>query len=410
MARNFFRKFIHHLRNNIYHRVFALLGAYKYKFPSRDLIVIGVTGTKGKSTTLELINVILEGAGKKTALLSSIRKKIGSRSEPNKSGNTMPGRMLIQKFLAEARDARCEYALIEVTSQGVLQSRHRFIEWDAAVFTHLEPEHIESHGSFEKYREAKIDFFRYVAEHSQKPKKWFFINNEARDQKYFAEAVRGKGEVVQFSKKDITRLKIKTLFAGEFNQENMAGAIAVAKAFGIEESTIRKALISFIGVPGRFEFVQEKPFAIIVDYAHTPDSLEKVYQAIRDQLLKGKKGKLIAVLGAAGGGRDVWKRPVMGKIAARYCDLIFLTNEDPFDEDPVAIVEQIREGILAEKSIPVERYMDRKEAITRAINKAKKGDVVVVTGKGSEHFIRVARGQKIPWNEREVILRILDNR
>ncbi|HEY4500090.1 MAG TPA: UDP-N-acetylmuramoyl-L-alanyl-D-glutamate--2,6-diaminopimelate ligase [Candidatus Paceibacterota bacterium] len=407
MASNFFRQFLHHLRNNIYHRVFALLGAYKYKFPSRNLTVIGVTGTKGKSTTLELINFILEGAGKKTALLSSIRRKIGDHSEPNKSGNTMPGRMQIQKFLAEARDIRCEYALIEVTSQGVLQSRHCFIEWDAAVFTHLEPEHIESHGSFEKYRQAKVDFFRYVAEHSQKPKKWFFINSEARDQEYFVNAVRGKGEIVLFNKKEIAKLKFKTQLTGEFNQENMAGAIAVARELGIAENIIRKALVSFTGVPGRFEFVQEKPFAIIVDYAHTPDSLEKVYRAVRNQLLKGKKGKLIAVLGAAGGGRDIWKRPIMGKIAARYCDFIFLTNEDPFDEDPVAIVEQIKEGILTEKSIPTERYMDRKEAITRAINKAKKGDVVVITGKGSEHFIRVAHGQKIPWNEREVVLRIL---
>src|ERR1700691_5407142 len=143
---------------SVYHFLWAWVGAQKYSHPSRGVYVIGITGTKGETTTLELLNAILEAAGKRTAILSSLRMKIGDESEKNPTGNSMPGRGAIQKFLRRARRARCGYALIEVTSQGVVQHRHRFINWNIGVITNLHPEHIESHGSFEKYRAAKLDF------------------------------------------------------------------------------------------------------------------------------------------------------------------------------------------------------------------------------------------------------------
>lgn len=391
-----------------YHYFLARLGSFVYKDPSSRLFVLGVTGTKGKSTVIELVNAILETAGKKTALLSSVRFKIDSIDRPNATGMTMPGRFAVQSFLAKAARQGCEYAIIEVTSQGVLQHRHRFINFDGALVTNLEPEHIEAHGSFEKYRASKAKFFYDAAHFSNKREKFFYINSGMRDSRYFVNAVAGKGNTIFYNRKDIAELKIKTTLIGEFNLENIAAAIAFARSQNIDWEVIRQAVETFNGVPGRLEFVQKFPFVVVIDYAHTPDSLEKVYQTLSNQELKNEDKKLICALGSAGGGRDAWKRPIMGKIAARYCDRIFLTNEDPFDENPEEIINQIEDGILDDNKMKVRKILDRKEAIRNAIKLAKKGDVVIITGKGCEPHMRLAKGKKIPWNEREVVLGILN--
>lgn len=398
------------LLRSLYHYLLAWFGSVIYKYPSQKLFVIGVTGTKGKSTVMELINAILEAAGKRTALMSSVRFKNDLLSEMNLTGMTMPGRLFIQRFLVRALGDGCEYAIIEVTSQGILQYRHRFIDFDAAILTNLEPEHIEAHGSFENYRNSKVKFFRDVASRSVKNPKFFFVNTEARDNEYFIKAVENMGRIIFYNKSDVSKLRIKTKLIGEFNYENIAAAVALARSRGIDWDTIRNAIERFDGVPGRLEFVQRTPFSVIIDYAHTPDSLEKVYLTVR-KTIKKNRGRLICALGAAGGGRDVWKRPVMGEIAAKYCDRIILTNEDPFDEDPNQILSQIESGITKFKpSISkVKKVLDRKEAIKMAIRLAKKDDVVIITGKGSEPFMRVAGGKKIPWNEREIVMRILNN-
>lgn len=391
----------------LYHYLLAWAGNEIYKKPSKKLYVIGVTGTKGKSTVLELINAILEAAGKRTALSSSVRFKIDSFSESNNTGMSMPGRFFIQRFLSEAFKRDCEYALIEVTSQGILQFRHRFIDFDSALLTNLEPEHIEAHGSFTKYRDTKAGFFKDAGKYSLKQRKLFFFNSDARDIQCFTDAVKGRGNVVFYNKKDVRALKIKTKLIGEFNLENIAAAIAFARSRSIDWETIRSAIESFDGVPGRLEFVQKIPFPVIIDYAHTPDSLEKVYQTGRKTLKKSKK--MICVLGAAGGGRDIWKRPVMGGIASKYCDQIILTNEDPFDEDPMEILNQIESGILDGNKKKIKKILDRKEAIRAAIKSAKKDDLVIITGKGCEPHMRMAKNKKVPWNEKEIVLKILNN-
>jgi len=392
---------------SIYHYLLAWLGNKIYRKPSEKLFVIGVTGTKGKSTVMELINAILEAAGRKTAIISSVRFKNDLLSVGNLTGMTMPGRFFIQRFLSEAANNGCHYAIIEVTSQGVLQHRHRFIEFDAAILTNLEPEHIEAHGSYENYRDSKIKFFRDVADYSGKDKINFFLNADARDKDYFIKAVAGRGKLILYQKEDVRKFKIKTKLLGEFNLENISAAIAFARSQSIDWETIRSAVENFAGVPGRLEFVQKIPFSVIIDYAHTPGSLEKVYQTLRKLVVRNKQQKLICVLGSAGGGRDVWKRPVMGGIAAKYCDQIILTNEDPFDENPEEILNQMESGIAEKKSI--QKIIDRKAAIKKAIQSAKKGDVVIITGKGSEPYLRVAGGKRIPWNEREIALKILNN-
>ncbi|PIR97949.1 MAG: hypothetical protein COT89_01705 [Candidatus Colwellbacteria bacterium CG10_big_fil_rev_8_21_14_0_10_42_22] len=379
-----------------YHYSLALLGALIYGFPSRKIRVVGVTGTKGKTTTLELINAGLEEAGKKTALLSSVRIKLDKKTEPNLLGNTQPGRFYAQNFIKEAVNKGCQYVLLEIGSEGVVRHRHRFIDFDRAAFVNIHPEHIESHGSFERYRNAKLKFFRYVRGALSKKEKKFFVNQDDANADLFIKAA-GKYPVVLTTPTQKS-LKMK----GNFNRENAGVAEAILRSFDIPEEQIKSAFNKFAGVPGRMEYVQEEPFAVVVDYAHTPNSLEMVYKN-----LKPTENKMICVLGSAGGGRDKWKRPEMGLIASKYCAKIILTNEDPFDEDPLEILEEIKTGIPEEKKGKTEIVLDRGVAIKRAISLADKGDVVIITGKGSELSIRVKSGEKIPWSDVGVVRRVL---
>ncbi len=406
-----------------YHFLWAWLGARAHGNPSRKLYVIGITGTKGKTTTVELVNAILTAAGKRTALLSSLRMKIGERSEKNPSRNSMPGRARIQKFLARARAAGCGYAIIEVTSQGVVQHRHRFIRWNAGAITNLAPEHIESHGSFENYRKAKLDFLEYVLQCGGK----VFLNREDKNFDFFEHALEGaaakKGkhagaQSYSYSRSDdwlrnylpgpepmrsVSGGASPKFLLSEFNEANIAAAVAIAKEIGVGDEAIRQALIDFQGVPGRMEFVSRGPYVAVVDYAHTPDSLEAAYKAVKPvPNANYPDPRLICVLSAAGGGRDKWKRPEMGKVAANYCDEIILTDEDSYDEDPREIVREIRSGILGgdPELANVHEIMDRGEAVRKAVALARPGDVIIGTGKGSEDSIHVARGKTVPWNER----------
>jgi len=380
---------------SVYHYCLAFIGALIYRFPSKKLKVIGVTGTKGKTTTLEFINAGLEMAGRKTALLSSVRIKVDKDSKPNLLGNTQPGRFFAQYFMREAVKKGCEVALLEIGSEGVVRHRHRFIDFDVAAFVNIHPEHIESHGSFEKYREAKLKFFRYVRRSAKRNKK-FFVNQDDKNADLFVRAA-GREEVVL-----AVKTEIPLRMSGEFNRENAGLAEAILHSLGVADQIIERAFREFNGVPGRMEYVQREPFAVVVDYAHTPDSLEAVYKSLQPQ-----GGKLICVLGSAGGGRDKWKRPKMGNIASQYCAKIILTDEDPFDEDPAQILEEIKAGIPDEQTQRLEIILDRRQAIQRAVSLAKNRDVVIVTGKGSEPYIRISGGEKIPWSDVGVAKEVL---
>ncbi len=376
-----------------YHRFLSKAGQYVYSKPSRKLKVIGVTGTKGKSTTVFLISRFLKKAGKKVGMVGSLGIEIGDHFEPNTLKMTMPGRMKLQKMLSDMVAAGCEYAVIEVTSEGIAQFRHEGIDFDCAVFTNLSREHIEVHGSFENYYQAKQELFKATDN----------IHILNGDSPYLSMFMFPAKKKIFYSIRD--GFEFSTSLVGDFNKENILAAVTVLQAYGIDEKYAQQALDQIKRIPGRMEFIQREPFEVIIDYAHTPDSLEAVYRMFKNEVGVEKEKRLICVLGSAGGGRDTWKRPVFGEIASRYCDEIFLTNEDPYEEDPEEILREIEKGIKDSKYkiSKVHKILDRREAIKAALTEAKKDDTVVITGKGSETTMALAKGRKIPWSEKEVV-------
>ncbi len=397
---------------NWYHFGWALLGAIIYRFPSKRLKVIGVTGTNGKSTVVFLISRILEEAGYQVAALSSIQFKIKDEVWINNLKMTMPGRLKIQKFLRRAVQAGCRYAILEVTSEGIKQNRHQFINFQTALLTNLTAEHLESHGGFDNYRKAKGRLFQKVGSQGE-----MIVNLDDQSAGYFLQfpagrkwgyglQIRAQAENIvqpencQLNQKGVSFLvkgiNFDLSLLGEFNIANALAAITFGLVEGIPLAKIKLALEKIKGLPGRLEIVIKEPFTVIVDYAHTPDALAKVYQTAG----RISKGRLIGVLGAAGGGRDKWKRPQLGQLAEKYLDKVIITNEDPYDEDPQAIIDQLSAGL---KQKPAEKILNRRQAIGRALKIAQAGDVVVITGKGCEPWLCVEDGKKIPWDDRQVV-------
>ena len=394
-----------------YHFCLALVGAIIFGFPGYDnnFKIIGVTGTSGKSTTADFITRILEEAGSKVASQSSIRFKVGDREWENKYKMTMPGRFVIHKFLAQAKKAGCNYVVLEVTSEGIRQFRHRFINFDTAVFTNLTPEHIESHGGFENYRNEKVKLFKAT-------KNIHVISADDENAKYFLNIPAKKKN--SFSFKDAKNVNTKSglvfefegqkfnlNLSGEFNIYNALAAICVARAYGVGLDVCAMALEKAKGISGRMEVVSEGPIKVIVDYAHTPAQLEAVYKSLTTNYSLPTTN-LICVLGSCGGGRDKWKRPVLGELAAKYCKEIIVTNEDPYDEDPMDIIDQVAGSV----GLGARKILDRKEAISTALKLAKPGEVVIITGKGSEPWMCLENGKKIPWSDREIVLDVLNKK
>lgn len=410
-----------------YHFFLAYAAAVCYEFPSRKMTVIGVTGTKGKTTVVELLHSILSLSGNRVASVSSLRFRINNEEIPNHLGMTMPGRFFLQRFFFRARRAGCNYVVIEVTSQGVEQYRHRFIHFNVGVMTNISPEHIESHGGFEPYIRAKLDFFWRLPKHSlavinyNSPyyerfgaataveKCWYGM--DAIKYKKNIWFVRNYQQGINGTIFDMKGCQIKSSLHGDFNAQNILAAVAVSLALRIPLEKIAQGVKALNVMPGRMEIIQQTPFSVIVDYAHTPDSLENVYRTLQREVAvearenrDSRNARIICVLGAAGGGRDIWKRPEFGKIAAVYCQEIIITNEDPFNEPPEKIMQDIADGVRqSEYTGALSIIIDRREAIHNAIFSACEGDKVIITGKGSESFIRGVKGERVAWDDRVVV-------
>jgi UDP-N-acetylmuramoyl-L-alanyl-D-glutamate--2,6-diaminopimelate ligase len=424
------KKLIPQKLKNYYHLLQAIAANYIYGFPSRGLKVIGVTGTNGKTTTVQMIGRILEEGGKKIAMASTINFKIGGKEWVNKTKFTTLSALSVQKFLRQAADAGCEYVVLETSSHSLDQNRVWGVEYRTAVITNVTREHLDYHKDMEHYRIAKLKLFQRVQVavvnlDMTNAKDYLDCANDIAKYGFTTRAdvdVRkydcGSIETVQATDVDLginyahftareTRFELQ--LPGLFNVENALAAVSVGLAEGIDIPTMKTALEKITGVPGRMEHIpNDRNIDIIVDYAVTPDSLEKLYGLVslirkRSAGQNALKTQVIAVMGSCGD-RDRGKRPLMGGIVDKNTDFMILTNEDPYGEDPWQIINEVAKGIKHKiENQSFWKILDRREAIRKALALARPGDVVIITGKGAEEIMAIGN-QRIPWNDKRVIL------
>jgi UDP-N-acetylmuramoyl-L-alanyl-D-glutamate--2,6-diaminopimelate ligase len=406
---------------SVYHYLLARLAPIFYGHPSDKMVVIGVTGTNGKSTTVEFVGRMLEHAGFRVGWTGTASFKVGDKEWANDRKMTMLGRFQTQKLLRDMVRAGCTHAVVETSSQGIAQFRHVGINYDVVVFTNLTPEHIEAHGGFENYKQAKGRLFAALSRGRRKgtdksivaniddEHAAYFLSFPA-DQKYgfgidARSTVPGLVPVIATnlsmsaagSSFDVSGTNISISPIGRFNVYNALAAMSVCRALRLSWDAIRDAARSLRSVPGRLEPIDEgQPFSVIVDYAYEPAALAAAYAAI--DLVQHER--IIHVLGSAGGGRDVARRPVLGHMAAEHDDVVIVTNEDPYDDDPAEIVRQVARGAEGTQGVEVLQILDRQEAIDKAVALARPNDLVLITGKGCEPVMAVGRGKKIPWDDR----------
>ena len=452
-----------------YHFLLSLIASAWYGWPSNKLIVIGITGTTGKTTSLYLIAKMLASAGYKAGFTSTAMFSDGQSQWLNDKKMTMAGRFFTQKMLKQMVKSNCQYAIIETTSQGIEQFRHKFINYDILIFTGLYPEHIEAHGSFENYKQAKGKLFAHLKNcktkyandkkmivkadsglkkiEANRIKKIIIANADDKYVRYFLDfwaeekmvyankngfkanlandKIRYvKYEDVKLGKADVSfkaeGTEIKLNLLGEYNAANAMNAVCLGLTQGLKLEKIKVGLEKIKGVSGRMELITSPQpparhrsggppsqaegvgFTVIVDYAFEPEALKKIYSTI----LKLKHNKIIQVLGSAGGGRDVARRPKLGALAGQNADIVIVTNEDPYDDDPKIIIDQVAAGaedagkVIGRDLFKIE---DRREAIKKALSSAQAGDIVLITGKGCEQAICGSMGVKIPWDDRKVV-------
>ncbi len=372
------------LINYFWHLPMAILANVFYGFPARGLKVVGVTGTDGKTTTVNMIYQILKAAGKKVSMISTL----------NATGFhvTSPDPFVIQKFV---KDHGSEYLVLEVTSHAIDQFRFWGIKFEVGVITNITHEHLDYHKTFENYLQTKLKLLKSVK---------FAVINQNLSQ-YVKRSDKLLAKIITFglekSDYDKRKYNFKLKIPGDYNIENAQAALAVANVLEIDQQIAKKTLENFEGLTGRMEEVKNsRGIKIIIDFAHTPNGLEQALRTLR----KETKGKLIAVFGSAGQ-RDEGKRPLMGEIAIRFADYVVITAEDPRGELEY-INKQIIQGIKKGSNFFV--IDDRQKAINFAINKlAKSGDTVGIFGKGHEKSMNIDGIHEIPWSDLEAVKKVL---
>jgi UDP-N-acetylmuramoyl-L-alanyl-D-glutamate--2,6-diaminopimelate ligase len=403
------KTFIQKLKN-IFHLTNAFLANVFYGFPSKKIIVIGVTGTDGKTTTAHLIAHILKSCGKKVSYISTIFAKIGEKEYDTGFHVTTPNPWLIQKLIKEAVNNKDECFILETTSHALDQNRVWGINYKIGVLTNVSHEHLDYHLSYEDYLKTKVKLLKKadVA----------FFNKDDRSYLYIKKMLKGRKKIIEYQKLPIIKKNFPNL--EKFNQENFSAAYLVALNLGLKSEEVLKAIKKFKLPKGRFDLVYDKDFKVIIDFAHTPNAFLRVLPEIRKKYLKGK-GRLIHVFGAAGL-RDDKKRPLMGELAGQYDDLVILTEEDYRTESLFKICEQIAKGLIKKNFIKksynlIEQndkkvytiFEKRQEAINFAIKMANPQDVVVLTGKSHEKSL--CRGKiEYPWDEYKAVKIALENK
>lgn len=414
-----------------FHLPKAVLANLVFGFPGRKIRVIGIAGTKGKSTTAYLVNQLLESLGFRTAILSTTTVKIGQDERLNDFKMTSVDAWDLQKFLSRAVKENCQFAVLETSSHALKQFRTWGVRFEVAVLTNMMPDHQEYHKS--------VDDYTFSHKKMLDPKtKVLVLNGDDVNLEPFKKLdIKQLGFGLHpgnsFRAKDIaideSGAKLKLVFSGreqlfstslpgKFNLYNVLAALSAIQALELDVSQLEKVVKELRAAPGRVEKISNNlGIEIIVDYAHSPDSFENLFSAIKPYV----KGKLIAVTGACGE-RDATKRPIMGRILANYCDLVVITNDDPYGEDPEKIARELISGLIENvtfievnpeaetSSLRNKNYwkiLDRKSAIKKAIQLAKKGDTIVILGKGSEQW-QMFKDSKVPWDDRKVTREILE--
>ncbi len=412
---------------NGFHYFEALAAGFAYRHPSRHMVVIGVVGSKGKTTLANLLWAALSGDGSKVGLIGTANIRIGHEERLNPYHMTMPGRHRMQKVLAEMRQAGCHYAVMEVPSEGQAQWRHVGIYFDMLIFTNVTRELMASHNySLDVLHEHNK---RVFASLSQKPKtvqgrlqpKILIANSDAEHfTQYFDHIADIKRSYSVTKKSDYRATRIETSprgaefvinkhsyhipIPGAINVSNAAGAIAAALELGKSPQVIARGLSELSVIPGRMERIETgQKFHVIVDYAHEETGMQALMDSAQDMVQKGNK--IITLLGAEGGGRDELKRPIMGEIAMRGSDYVVLSNVDPYRDDPEKIIDDIAVGVEEGGGKLNETYWriaDRRAGIAKALSLATDDDLVLITGKGAEQSI-VIGGKKTAWDDRQVV-------
>lgn len=395
---------------------YAYICAAFYGHPERNLKIIGVTGTNGKTTSCFILKSILDGMGHKTGLIGTVKNIVGDKEYP--AALTTPDCYELFGLYKEMVDAGCEYCVMEVSSQALDQHRVDGVHFEAAIFTNLTRDHLDYHGTFENYMSAKRKLFEnsslavmniddesaaFMTEGLDCRKVTFSVDNNNCD--YSAKNIRIASSGVKYelvSNSNIGRVRFAV--PGKFSVYNSMGAAVCLVEMGMDFKAVLDSLMLCTGVPGRMEIVPaEVPYTIIIDYAHTPDGLENVLKCVREIT----EGKVICLFGC-GGDRDKTKRPIMGEIAAALSDVAVITSDNPRSEDPEAIIEDITAGI-GKGGAKIIVDSDRKSAIKKALESAGEGDVVVLAGKGQETYQILASG-KIHFDEREEVAQILSEK
>ncbi len=384
--------------------------------PSRRVRVVGVTGTKGKTTTTFLVRSIVRAAGRECGLLGTIAYEAFGRSTV--SHNTTPDPVEVQSFLADLARGGAAHAVMEVSSHALCQRRVEGVRFAVAAFTNLKPEHLDYHRTMEEYRDAKGRLFESLGPEAtavlnadDEASARYAARTAARVLRYSARGARSAVDVAadaievgaggtrfRLLARGEDAVPVALRLVGRHNVENALAAAACGLSLGLDAATVRRGLEALPAVPGRLEPVEAgQPFRVLVDYAHTDDALAKVLETGRE-LLNGAGGRLICVFGC-GGDRDRTKRPRMGHVAERLADVAVVTSDNPRTEDPGAIIDEILRGLERPERAVVEP--DRRAAIRQAVSMARPGDLVLVAGKGHETY-QIVGDRVVPFDDREV--------
>jgi UDP-N-acetylmuramoyl-L-alanyl-D-glutamate--2,6-diaminopimelate ligase len=383
---------------NIGHLLEAIVANIVNGFPGRRITVVGVTGTDGKTTTTSIIYHILNSAGRKSAMITTVGAYIGGKMQDTGFHVTTPSAFAIQKFLRQAVTSEHEFAVIETSSHGIDQNRIWGIPYKVAAITNITHEHLDYHGTFQAYIETKFRFLSSAVA--------CVLNMDDETVASFKPRLRNK--TITYSRErsadyNLQNYPYESRLFGSFNQSNALAAIACCKELGLTDEQIRSGLATFTSPAGRQQMVWDQDFKVMVDFAHTPNSIENVLREAK----KTNPKRLVHLFGAPGR-RDVAKRPLMGQASARYADIIIVAPDDPRDEKISDINMQVKSGIgngfVAGKNLF--EFTDRRKALEYALSQALPGDFIVLTGKGHEPTLALAKGE-VPWNESKIVQEIL---